>query len=634
VQIICKESLPFDESLFVVIAALLPSQQSTQGIYSANSTNNDFVGTSRRKTQTAPPLWKKNKLPQRCTHAHIMEDQQHDLLEFGTSVSVNDELRRTLVSEAEELQQSVVKIERDIGLETKIRNQLAKDQSHAEEETKNLHHSSQRVHEDLSFLYHKSFLESISIRLNRELGSSLTEESIATEEENATDKAHGDDGVDDEKESKDEYKSAADKFQPQSIPGIRVTVVANSKKYENLRGFFQDANEKLENVKNQHDSAASKKKQLLQQLQELQSDLCKSQDLTKTVSCNLQEEEDRRRGLENDLREMELSYETILRETEEKVSRSFTAPPNLYKFYPTSTHWSQLSYYMLKKQLREQKQKEFLQRKVKLETDLAAMEENERRHVAAKQSKQAELESLQAQKKTLDQEYAEYCTWKATYEEQQKKCKTERQERQRLFSVQKEMENEWSTLKVQLDRLEKEVSREEKASKKLQAENSAAVKKHKEMDDEIARMQNEAEELEALLMQEDEPDPTLNVLESQENKLKQLQAELEATEKEIAEKDAILAEENHRLSEERRKYAEQVGAIQTERSNLEKSVADMRARIQQDEERRSDSLNQKRRYEVLKLAADAIASSKRKEQKYLQAPKPNYDDVFGSGDML
>mmetsp|Transcript_18286 Transcript_18286/g.34733 ORF Transcript_18286/g.34733 Transcript_18286/m.34733 type:complete len:528 (-) Transcript_18286:135-1718(-) len=524
---------------------------------------------------------------------------QHDLLEFGTSVSVNDELRRTLVSEAVELQASIAKIEKDIKRETMSGTEQAKDQKHRTAEMQALHQSLKRTYDQLSFLYQHVFIP-VNEKLKRELKSTPTEGLIASEKEEE-DKSNGGDG----EESKDKDKPPANKFPPYSMPGMRVKFAGLLKNSEELLCFFQDANEAFGNFTNQQESADVKREQIMQQLEEVQSDLSKNQEMTKTVSRNCQEEEDRLRSLEKELREMEMTYKAVVRETEEK------------------------------KKMRDEKEKKYLQRKANLEADLAAMEENESRHVAAKQAKQAELELLQTQKKKLDHEYAEFCAWKAIYDAQQKKLKKERKERQSLFSLQTAMENEWSTQKGQLDRLEKEVSREEKISKKLQSENAAAAKKYQEVEDEIARMQNEAEELEALLMQEDEPDPVLKLMEAEENKVQQLQAELEATEKDIAEKDAILEEEKRLLSEETRKYAEQDNALKTERENLKKSILDVRVRIQEDKERySSDILYQKRRYEVLKLAADAIASSKRKEQKYLQASKPKSDDPSGNDDVL
>ena len=248
-----------------------------------------------------------------------MEDQQ-GLLEFGTSVSVNDELRRSLVSEAEDLQNSIQKIKVEIGLETKIRQQLTKDQAHAAAETQGLHRDSQEVHERLSIMHHQVFHDLYNNTLKRDLlSSSLTEESIASETDEVEDMTEGEDGEDDGEETKDENKSPAAIVNPHSMRGIRMTHAMLNEKVSMLGSFVRDAEGALENFKIAQHAAVSDKEQATQQVQQLQLDLSKSQETTQTFSRNWQVEEDRRHALENKLREMKLSYEAVLQETEEKV---------------------------------------------------------------------------------------------------------------------------------------------------------------------------------------------------------------------------------------------------------------------------------------------------------------------------
>lgn len=256
-----------------------------------------------------------------------MEDQQ-GLLEFGTSVSVNDELRRTLVSEAEELKQSIETIKHEIGVETEASKDLAKTQAEATRESEKLHRWSHELHESLSlsrsifqYEYHNTLLPELTLtRAPTEESKNDGEEEEEEEEVNPTGEVgHKGDEDDVAEESKDENKSpqVSDKIEP--MKDILATRETLEDQFWDLVDCVKHAEMALEKFKNGQNDAMNEKKRLIQRVQELQMDLSKSQETTRTFSDSRQDEESRRLALENNLCAMKSSYEAVVKETKEKV---------------------------------------------------------------------------------------------------------------------------------------------------------------------------------------------------------------------------------------------------------------------------------------------------------------------------
>jgi hypothetical protein len=86
-----------------------------------------------------------------------MERPNFDLLDFGTSVSVNDEMRRGLVTESTHLQESLQKLQAGLQTQSKVHAQLVKDESMARQETQELGQGAAETLRDLVLLANQVF---------------------------------------------------------------------------------------------------------------------------------------------------------------------------------------------------------------------------------------------------------------------------------------------------------------------------------------------------------------------------------------------------------------------------------------------------------------------------------------------
>lgn len=262
-----------------------------------------------------------------------MEDQGHGLLEFGTSVSVNDELRRTLVAETEDLQHSIQTIKEAIGVETKVRQQLMKDQSHAATETQELHRGSKEVHERLAImhqqvfhdLYHNTLKHELSMPPQTEQDEENTELSSPKDNDGSTTKDGGTDGDDandvanDNASPQDNDKEKSRLVNPHSMRGIHQTHESLTRKFWKLTSYIQESEESMESFKSQQKESAAKKQDLAEKVAQLEEELAQTQRTTQTFFDNRQKEDDRRRALEAKLREMKAFYEKTVDDTDTKV---------------------------------------------------------------------------------------------------------------------------------------------------------------------------------------------------------------------------------------------------------------------------------------------------------------------------
>ena len=134
----------------------------------------------------------------------------------------------------------------------------------------------------------------------------------------------------------------------------------------------------------------------------------------------------------------------------------------------------------------------FAQLKEKLEAELAALSDNERRYSAALDGKTTDAQTMVTQQEQLESEYAQYCTWKAAYEAQQTQRESERKERQSLFSLHMEMEAEWLTRKARLERLQKDLAKSDKKVEERAQKIPKAEMRIQTICDEIAKKNKEA----------------------------------------------------------------------------------------------------------------------------------------------
>lgn len=245
-------------------------------------------------------------------HTVTMEDQA--ILDFGTSVGVNDELRRAIVSETEDVQKDIQKTKDAIASEQKIQRQLLKDQSHAAKETRDLHHMSKDVHERLTMMQTNLFPGMLHEMKRLELvgvngvndddgGGDDTMRDASTTDENAP-------PPDEEQDPK---------VHPHSLIGIAQRDEAATEKLDDLKSYCDEAGEAAEAFKGRRQDVAAKTQNVVQKVQQLQLELSKVQATTRNYSKKLQSEEERRRSLEIKVSELKTSYEKVLAAAKEKV---------------------------------------------------------------------------------------------------------------------------------------------------------------------------------------------------------------------------------------------------------------------------------------------------------------------------
>lgn len=244
-----------------------------------------------------------------------MEDQGHGLLEFGTSVSVNDEIRRTIISEIEETQDSIKNTKKEIALETKVRQQLMKDRSHAAVEIEDLRQRARESFNRLSTLNegffadaNKTLLEQLCIIPDGEETQLLEKNeekasSYATQQSTTNENAPPD-------------LSAV----PSSMKILVQRQDGCSSKVWKLSAYIQEMQETYRVFRSKNLTAAKNKTQVAYQVQSFQSELSESQLTTKKFSENWQVENDRVRALEGKIRELRVAYQSLLNDIEEKVS--------------------------------------------------------------------------------------------------------------------------------------------------------------------------------------------------------------------------------------------------------------------------------------------------------------------------
>lgn len=271
----------------------------------------------------------------------------------------------------------------------------------------------------------------------------------------------------------------------------------------------------------------------------------------------------------------------------------------------------------------------FAQVKEKLEAELAALSDSERRYSAALDAKTADAQAMVKQQEELENEYAHYCAWKAAYEVQQTRRETERKERQSLFSLHKEMEAQWSTRKARLERLQKDLAKSDKKIEERAQEIPKAEMRIQSVCNEIAKKNKEAEELDALLAKADTDaaDSSIDDVAEEENRLKRLEAELQAALQEEEGLKTALDKEDRLLSKTKQAHEEQCSDLESKKADLEENLAEKKTVLGRNEERVKKSMQLKRRYEVLKYGAEVLKLTKKKEKKYLEEPKSNRDET-------
>lgn len=258
-----------------------------------------------------------------------MEDQGQGLLEFGTSVSVNEEIRRTIASEIEETQESIQKIKDEIALGTKVGKELRKSRSNAAAETRDLRQGSKEALERLSIMHYDVFHDLNHNTLRKELcvlSEEREPEPMDTEEDavppSGDDKKDGNDG-----EKANENSPPPPEVNPHSMQGIQQRHDDIASSLWKIGAHIQEMEEAFVNKKSQYQSIVEKKEQTAQQVRSFESELSKTQLTTENFTKNYNAEEGRVRTLEGKIRDLKESYEKIMKEAAEKVSSCSVSSP-------------------------------------------------------------------------------------------------------------------------------------------------------------------------------------------------------------------------------------------------------------------------------------------------------------------
>lgn len=221
-------------------------------------------------------------------------------------------------------------------------------------------------------------------------------------------------------------------------------------------------------------------------------------------------------------------------------------------------------------------------------------------------AKKTDLKSIEAKKQQLDKEHKAYSSWKVCYQSLLTKRETERKQRQSVFSLKNELESQWMPRKARLERLQQEVARsnekiEEEAPKIQEAEIRIQT-----ICDETAQKNKEAEELEALLAELDEADPSIDLAQKEQARFEQLQVEMRVALKEEQDLDAALEKEDRLLTNAKQADDDRYEGLKTEKQELEKKILEFKK-----------SWLIKRRFEIMDYGAGLIKKAAKKEKKFL-----------------
>lgn len=264
--------------------------------------------------------------------------------------------------------------------------------------------------------------------------------------------------------------------------------------------------------------------------------------------------------------------------------------------------------------------------KENLEGEIKGLTGNQRRQLEALTVKKSEIQTLLARLETLESEFAAYRAWKSTYEAQQEHRETERKERQVLFSLQKEMEVEWSSRKNQLGRVEKAASKSEKDLEKQQAEIAATELRIQKASDEIVRMNKTKEELKELLAQKDDFDPNAG-LADEEAELTAMQAELAALQEKAKEADRDIERKNRCMGDDVENLEEKYNQLRSERKGLEQKASNLRTQLEEGTlSRTSAALKWERHLAILERGAKLLVKAKKEEQEILDGRGSESDE--------
>lgn len=217
----------------------------------------------------------------------------------------------------------------------------------------------------------------------------------------------------------------------------------------------------------------------------------------------------------------------------------------------------------------------------------------------------------------FDAEFKAYSAWKNTFESKREQRESERADRQALFTLQKEMELEWSSRKDEIGKVEKKASCLDKSLIKLDAEIEKAESGIQSANDEIVQMNKVSEELKAVLGKGENDDPVFDTTE-EEKELEALQVELETLLQQSDEAEVEIQEQNRRTPNEIESLERKYQQLYNERQNLESDVSGLRMKVQGTADERAQSdLNSKRHLAVLERGAEILEKTNKAEQRYL-----------------
>jgi chromosome segregation ATPase len=233
------------------------------------------------------------------------------IFQFGSSATVHDDLRRTLTGEADAINKSNIKINEDIGVETKVRNQVLKDRSHGHNEMVRLRRSSSE------FMQRLGMSEQLQQGISKTLVKEVT--TMLIEQDDIENRANG--GCNSNSNNNNEnQESIPPVARPKSIQSLKEAFQASSDETDHFLTAIAEGQNVLNEVSMELSNVEENKREVQSEFDPLNADLVKAQSVTNSYQQSLEAETQRHLSLKATLSSLETEKEQLAKEIEEMVS--------------------------------------------------------------------------------------------------------------------------------------------------------------------------------------------------------------------------------------------------------------------------------------------------------------------------
>jgi chromosome segregation ATPase len=233
------------------------------------------------------------------------------IFQFGSSATVHDDLRRTLTGEADAINKSNIKINEAIGVETKVRNQVLKDRSHAQNEMVRFRRSSNE------FMQRLGMSEQLQQGISKTLVKEVT--AMLIDQDDIGNRANGG-GSNNSNNIENQENIPPPTRPPTSILSLKASFQASSEEMAHLFKGIAEGQDMLIEVNSELASIEANKREVQSEFDPLNADLAKAQSVTISYQQSLEAETQRHLSLKKTLSSLETEKEQLAKEIEEVVS--------------------------------------------------------------------------------------------------------------------------------------------------------------------------------------------------------------------------------------------------------------------------------------------------------------------------